>query len=349
MNYEAVVRFSLIFFTLLTHQPSIGYARRTRLTWINGVGYSLEHGEEEKRQISRLFGGQHVHFCYNPTSMAHDDDTMGYVFGDLAQAGTQKLGRLTTEVDGLVEHLRKSLSAVGKRGCVVHIAHSQGALITHLATQKMSAEEMQRMEIIAFGGAAALRKTHETPFRRCINYYSINDPLLFIVPSAAQALRSGFVTDDDEFCFLSPRVGDPVIDHYLLSPTYAQALQWEGNRFQRRYQNPLYRSTRILYLVTTSLFEALSERLRAVIKSLLRPLLVWCIFSYSVTRQAVVSGRQLLRSRLLQPASVLLALMIEWVGAVLRSFQGEERFVPVSEIIDSDFQRTSERKTKHGD
>lgn len=137
---------------------------------------------------------------------------VGYLFGDLAQAGTQKLGRLTAEVSNLVKHLRENLSAVGRRGRVVHIAHSQGALITFLATKKLTADEMQQMEIIAFGGAAALRKTPETPFRRCINYYSVNDPLLYVVPSAAQALRSGFVTASSEFCFLSPRVGDPVED-----------------------------------------------------------------------------------------------------------------------------------------
>jgi hypothetical protein len=30
------------------------------------------------------------------------------------------------------------------------------------------------------------------------------------------------------FCFLAPRVGNPIADHMLLGPTYASALEWEG-------------------------------------------------------------------------------------------------------------------------
>ena len=57
--------------------------------------------EEAKGSISHLFGGKPVVYCHNPTSMSHDDDMMGYI-GDLTQAGTQKLGRITAEVDNLV-------------------------------------------------------------------------------------------------------------------------------------------------------------------------------------------------------------------------------------------------------
>jgi hypothetical protein len=313
--------------------PVATSARRTRLTWINGIGYNLEKGQEENRELSRLFGGQDVHFCYNPTAMAHDADHMAFVFGDLAQAGTQKLGRFTAEVDRLVEHLRKFLAQAGERGCVVHIAHSQGALITFLASQKLTTDEMRRIEVITFGGAAALRKTPETPFRRCINYYSINDPLLFIVPSAAQALRSGFVSDNDEFCFLSPRVGDPVVDHYLLAPTYAQALQWEGNRFQRQYQSPLYRSSRIAWIVTSSLGDACSQRLKTGVKAILRSILRWCIHCYLLTRRIALQIHQLVSDRLLPPILPLLSLVIEWCSAVARAWKGEEKYVPASEVI----------------
>ena len=75
---------------------------KTRLTWVNGVGYSLQHMEEGKKWLSDVFGGKEVLYCHNPTSKAHDDDTMGYL-GDLTQAGTQKLGRTTEEVNSLVE------------------------------------------------------------------------------------------------------------------------------------------------------------------------------------------------------------------------------------------------------
>jgi hypothetical protein len=194
-------------------------------------------------------------------------DALGYAV-DLTQAGTQKLGRITAEVNELVEHLRDAVKQVGKRGKVIHIAHSQGALITSLAATKLTPLEMNQIEVLTFGGAAAIRRTPRTPFSRVINYYSVNDPLLLVVPAAAQALRSGFV--DEEFCFLAPRIGDPIRDHNLIGPTYAQALAWEGRRFQTKYQNIFYRTTRTLILFVIALLRAFSERLRELVAAILR-------------------------------------------------------------------------------
>lgn len=195
--------------------------RRTRVTWVNGIAHRLDHMVEGQACISKLFGGKAIIYCHNPTAMKSDQDNLGYLT-DLSQAGQQKyFGMITAEVDSLVAHLRKALAYVGRRGCVIHIAHSQGALITSLASKQLRPEEMQQIEILGFGGAAAIRRTEQTPFKRCINYYSINDPLLMLVPPAAQALRSGLVGTDSEFCFLAPRIGDPVRDHHLWGPTYA--------------------------------------------------------------------------------------------------------------------------------
>lgn len=138
-------------------------------------------------------------------------------------------------------HLKDTLALVGKKGRIIHIAHSQGALITSLAVKQLSLGEMNRMEVLCFGGAAALRQTPQTPFYRCINYYAVNDPLLWVVPMAEQRLRSGLV-GDDEFCFLTPKLGDPIEDHYLLNPTYAQALYWEGQRYQKMYKSLVHRT-----------------------------------------------------------------------------------------------------------
>eukprot|EP00529_Nitzschia_sp_RCC80_P027725 CAMPEP_0113488206 /NCGR_PEP_ID=MMETSP0014_2-20120614/25898_1 /TAXON_ID=2857 /ORGANISM="Nitzschia sp." /LENGTH=245 /DNA_ID=CAMNT_0000381913 /DNA_START=287 /DNA_END=1024 /DNA_ORIENTATION=- /assembly_acc=CAM_ASM_000159 len=198
--------------------------------------------------------------------MNNDDDVGGY-YKDLTQAGTQKLGRITEEVDGLAEHLRSAVAAVGKNGRVVHIAHSQGALVTYLAAKQLTPMEMQQIEVIAFGGAAGLRSTPTTPFLRCVNYYALNDPLLFVVPTAEQALRSGLVSDD-EFCFLAPRDGDPIKDHHLLGPTYAQALQWEGRRFQQTYQSVPYRTIRFIVLFLRALLQVLLERCLALLKKI---------------------------------------------------------------------------------
>ena len=77
-------------------------AIRTKLTWVNGIGYNEEHMLSQAPQISELFGGKEVSFCHNPTSMADEEDLSGYL-SDLTQAGTQKLGRITEEVNALVQ------------------------------------------------------------------------------------------------------------------------------------------------------------------------------------------------------------------------------------------------------
>jgi len=56
-------------------------------------------------------------------------DYIGFI-GDLSQAGFHKLGKITPEVDSLVEHLRDALDDVGPNGKVIHIAHSQGAIVS---------------------------------------------------------------------------------------------------------------------------------------------------------------------------------------------------------------------------
>lgn len=91
----------LVFGLLLSLCPIYCVAVKTRLTWVNGIGYTLEHMEESKNDISRFFGHK-VEYCHNPTSMKNDDDFVGYI-GDLSQAGTQKLGKVTEEVNLLVK------------------------------------------------------------------------------------------------------------------------------------------------------------------------------------------------------------------------------------------------------
>lgn len=296
------------------------------LSWINGIAYIRGYADQEKEVLERLFGAK-VHFCYNPTKMTNDQDVIGFM-NDLTQAGTQKLGRLTGEVEYLVKHLREALQT-RKNARVVLIAHSQGALITYLAVQQLNTTEIQKLEVLAFGGAAALRKTPRTPFKRCINYYSINDPILFVVPSAAQALRSGLA--HEEFCFLSPRVGDPIVDHYLLSPTYKSALEWESQRFQREYQNVVQRHVRNFFVFLAAIAEWISSQLQRFLKRVvLRPILG---MGHAVQQKLQQALRQLVRWMLIyviRPMQLLFALIRE----TIQTWKGEksERYVPVENM-----------------
>lgn len=307
-------------------------ARKTRLTWINGIAHNLDHMDEGRQIISKYFAGKPILFCYNPTAMSHDDDVRGYLT-DLTQAGQQKLGIITEEVESLVRHLKKSVAAVGKNGCVVHIAHSQGALITSLATQQLSLTEMGQMEILAFGGAAALRKTPQTPFKRCINYYSVNDPLLMVVPSAAQALRSGLLVGDgdDEFCFLAPRIGDPIQDHNLWGPTYRQALQWEGDRFQRTYLSPLYRISHFLTVFMAMILQAMTDRFQSLSTKILSTTLSFCSRVYINTVELYSEIKRLIVERLIRP------LLLVW-ELIMQMWRRGEKYDSVAVCADQSVQ-----------
>ena len=282
--------------------------------------------EDGKKEISKLFGGKPVSYCHNPTAMAHDDDLVGYL-GDLSQAGTQKLGRITDEVNRLAQHLQQAVAAVGRRGKVIHIAHSQGALVTSLAAKRLSRDEMSRIEIIAFGGAAALQKTTATPFGRCVNYYAANDPLLLVVPQAAQALRSGFATssgsiaNEEEFCCLTPREGDPVADHALLGKTYGQALAWEGKRFQTMYQSALYRSSRSVLLSIVWLLTAIDTQLKELFKRLIL-FMVHLVHTFWT----------MVKCRIVAPFVIFLMVVVDFVHAVWKRSLGREQYLPVDTI-----------------
>jgi hypothetical protein len=318
----------LVFIALLIIFHHGVEARKTRLTWVNGIAHNLDHMEEGEKFISKLFAGKPIVYCHNPTAMEHDEDVKGYLF-DLTQAGQQKLGVSTAEVDTLVKHLKESVAKVGKNGCVIHIAHSQGALITQLATKHLTKDEMSHIEILAFGGATALRKTEQTPFKRCINYYSVNDPLLMVVPSAAQALRSGLVVADDEFCFLAPRIGDPIRDHHLWGPTYAQALQWEGDRFHQIYVSYAYRMFRFLSLFIIATIKGIMDHFDAIAKFGFRRALLFCAFAYTTTVNFELQLRDVTYSKIIRPISILIVLIMQIV-------KEKEKYEPVASVLEQD-------------
>jgi multisubunit Na+/H+ antiporter MnhG subunit len=225
---------------------------------------------------------------------------------------------------------------VGKKGKVVHIAHSQGALVTYLAAKQLTPLEMSQIEILAFGGAAAIRKTPQTPFARVVNYYAVNDPLLLVVPQAAQALRSGFVGEDSEFCFLAPRIGDPIRDHNLFGPTYAQALAWEGQRFQSQYQSLAHRSTRFVCLILIALFRALYNRVYSVCKIVMQKtlLLALPIFLYVWEKSEVL--RAVIKAVLIKPLVTTLVVLYLLVRELQHSMRLHEadQYQPAQIAID---------------
>jgi len=237
-------------------------------------------------------------------------------------------------------HLKDAVASVGRRGKVIHIAHSQGALLTSLATKQLSPLEMSQIEVMCFGGAEVVQRTPTTPFSRCINYYSGNDPLLVLVPRATQALRSGFVVNE-EFCFLTPRVGDPITDHSLLGPTYAQALAWEGQRYQRLYQGVANRFARALFVWIVCFFAALEAKTVEAMKVVLRPLIWACILLIRTFLEPIWNG---FKSRVLPPLLLLVVAIVDWIGVQVRSLKGGDDYVPADAILNQHKNRKEEKR-----
>jgi hypothetical protein len=228
---------------LLLSLLQLSLARRTQLTLVDGV----YKGEE---MISKHFGA----VALKPSPRRQREEWMRGGTSVMKQQDVSQhlIWRIEKEVESLVEHLREAIAAVGPHGSVIHIAHSQGAIITALASQQLTPEEMRQIEVLSFGGAAAIRTTPQTPFRRCVNYYSINDPVLPVVPQAIEALRLGRVYAD-EFVFLAPKTGDPIADHSLVGATYDTAMQWEGIRYKHKHQSMVYRTLRPMFLLFLSI------------------------------------------------------------------------------------------------
>lgn len=258
---------------------------------------------------------------------------------------------------------------MGKSGRVIHIAHSQGALITYLAARRLSPWELSRIEVIAFGGAAALRRS-EFPFARCVNYYSTNDPLLAMNPHAVKALRSGFLGGmygssgttaattgggggghatksspspsalfEPEFVFLTPRAGDPIIDHGLLGPTYVEALAWEGRRFQRQYQSSLYRISRLVLLQSVLTCQGMTKRTDALMRGLVRhtvvPLVLFILGIVEWIKSMLDALRRNVKSKVIAPIVLMLRIAWELLQEAIRLWKGEDIYEPVSNSYES--------------
>jgi len=238
--------------------------------------------------------------------------------------------------------LKDAVATVGKKGKVVHIAHSQGALVTSLAARQLSPMEMSQIEVIAFGGAAALQKTPLTPFSRCVNYYSANDPLLLLVPSAVQALRSGFVINE-EFCFLTPREGDPILDHALLGQTYAAALIWEGQRFQRMYMGLCERAYLISLLSATTILQSAPLKTKELFKVLLRPFVLLWLLLQQIFLQPVWNA---FRVKVLPPLLLVFVLAVDWIIMTLKKLRGDAGYLPVEAILSQASESQQQKQQK---
>ena len=200
--------------------------RKVRVTWINGIDHTSEDAIRLAKCISKAFGDVNVHYVCN--------ETAGF-WNDLAQAGMQKIaGRVTPEVKALAIHFKKlihDLGGVDSGGKIIHLAHSQGAIITYLAKAYLTSAELKMIDVITFGAAQVITSDS---YNTALNYISEKDPLLFINRAALAVWRSGKPTN--EIICLEPIDAEGYIDHSMDGPTYKSALRLVAQSFKDDYE-----------------------------------------------------------------------------------------------------------------
>ena len=216
------------------------------LTFVNGI----YHSEKEVRELAiylRCMFRSDVRTFYNPSS--------GSWVKDAYKAGFELVLRPNDLIlaKQLAEHLRSALREVHpKKGHVLHIAHSGGAIITYLAAKyHLTKAESNRIDVVTLGAGRSL--THKYFKGRLYNYYARNDPVLLVESRAAQLLKKttnhtySLVRDSKHnttFVFLEAVAQDTIYDHAVDGPTYRQALGWEAREFQARLRQMMQSDAR---------------------------------------------------------------------------------------------------------
>jgi hypothetical protein len=213
---------------------------RILVSFINGIYHSSEDWQRITQNLSSIFGCE-VHAFYNPSS--------GRWLQDATVAGYELI-RTPAETEAvlkLANHFREMLTTLGPRDRILHLAHSGGAIITYLcAKYHLSKAETDRIDVTTFGGGRSITRKYFSG--RIVNYYSRNDPLLYIDKRAGYLSKHTanesfdevlYVKHNTTFVFLHGLANNPVLDHSMEGVTYLQALDKEAQT-RRRHEYLLY-------------------------------------------------------------------------------------------------------------
>eukprot|EP01041_Mallomonas_annulata_P001992 gene1992-3874_t len=218
--------------------------RQTVISFVNGIYHTVSDCQLIKNRLEQIFA-EEVRAFYNPST--------GNWISDASRAGFELVRRPDdlNIAQALALHLRQALKDVGSDGRVLHIAHSGGAIITYLAAKHhLTPEETARIDVVTFGGGRSITRKYFPG--RLINYYSRNDPLLFVDHRAAWLSKISNnnnynntntnnsyneVKDpkhNTSFIFLDALSGNPIIDHSMEGPTYQWGLEIEAQEYRKR-------------------------------------------------------------------------------------------------------------------
>ncbi len=215
------------------------------ISYVNGIYHTKEDWRRISGKIETIFSTEVSPF-YNPST--------GWWVRDITNAGYSLVLRphdlyLSKQ---LAEHLKSALRKVGEYGRVLHIAHSGGAILTYLAAKHhLSRIETNRIDVITFGAGKSI--TNKYFKGRVCNYYTRNDPLIFMDSRAIRLFQRSFLRSSlhsrfysrqgrlieirDEkhgtpFIFIDPHSRNPLNDHSIEGEAYQLGLRIEADVFK---------------------------------------------------------------------------------------------------------------------
>ncbi len=213
------------------------------ISYVNGIYHTEDDWRRISGKIEAIFSTEVSPF-YNPST--------GWWVRDITNAGYSLALRphdlyLSKQ---LAEHLKGVLKKVGEYGRVLHIAHSGGAILTYLAAKHhLSRTETNRIDVITFGAGKSITNKY---FRgRVCNYYTRNDPLIFMDSRAIKLFQRSFLKSSlhsssregrlvemrdkkhgTPFIFINPHSRNPLNDHSIEGEAYQLGLRIEADVFK---------------------------------------------------------------------------------------------------------------------
>ncbi|MGA8163970.1 MAG: hypothetical protein WB791_02970 [Waddliaceae bacterium] len=211
--------------------------------YVNGVSNKLNNAEDSMNLISSMVSGEQV------WSLINDEKLMGV--GDLAVCVCIKLS-IRTPIVKLATQFFKFLLNLSENNSpsspVIVIAHSQGALISDLALEKLTPKERKKIRIFTFGGASFIPpgKAHSESH----NFISLHDPIPGIAsPNLSYILlrrEDGYTQDNSDEQIIT-QLADEDADYYLDTRDPNTVNEFTRQR-RKHYQNLFHQISNVTVL-----------------------------------------------------------------------------------------------------
>lgn len=196
---------------------------KVRVTLINGILNRYQAHMENANEVSKLHGGENVHYIFHATG--------GWTW-DMLNCVLAKFGVVTTYSRRLAQKWKILIQEMGGTeggGKIVHYAHSLGAVDTACARNLLTPEEQKMIYVYTFGSPKMI---DEKGYGGAQNYASWRDGVTWY---AVYGYAKSLMTGRGSFQFVGSPMGIPLIDHGFLGHGYYPILHHLGTQFQQEY------------------------------------------------------------------------------------------------------------------